>query len=60
MKKERLQSVTLEPSVVLFKAAYFFSVALVPRAFLVAFLISLGSLGGVGVLLGLSITALTS
>jgi hypothetical protein len=60
MKKERPQRIALEPSLILFKAAYFFSVALVPRAFLVAFLVSFGSLGGVGVLPGFSITALTS
>jgi hypothetical protein len=60
MKKEKLQSIAPEPSLILFKAAYFFSVALVPRAFLVTFLVPLGSLGGVGVLPGFSITALTS
>jgi len=49
-----------EPSVVVLKAFYFFSVALVPFAFRVSFLVSLGSLGGVGVLQGLSVIVLTS
>ncbi len=49
-----------EPFVVVLKALYFFSVALVPFAFRVSFLVSLGSLGGVGVLHGLSVIVLTS